>query len=167
MGVKVTCNHLLLLLFYTYFLAAWVGDFSFPWFFSQGFPFTDIAEFHFTSTVSPGSILGRVRRDHKEKWKIETIQIQQEYSPSSERTFLFSYGWELFQLSSLPWFSSRTPKYIQQGPHFLRGVRMRAGCIQDSGAMRARRKHSTPLCSHQHSIVYVHITRWLWQGNAG
>lgn len=100
MRVKVTCNHLLLLLFYTYFLAAWVGDFSFPWFFSQGFPFTDIAKFHFTSTVSPGSILGRVRRDHKEKWKIETIQIQQEYSPSSERTFLFSYGWDSF--SSLP-----------------------------------------------------------------
>lgn len=35
------------------------------------------------------------------------------------------------------------------------------------GLMRAGRKHSTPLCSHQHSIVYVHITRWLWQGNAG
>lgn len=167
MRVKVTCNHLLLLLFYTYFLAAWVGDFSFPWFFSQGFPFTDIAKFHFTSTVSPGSILGRVRRDHKEKWKIETIQIQQEYSPSSERTFLFSYGWDCF--SSLPClgFPPELPNTFSKGHISSEVWEWGLDVFKIRGLMRAGRKHSTPLCSHQHSIVYVHVTRLLWQGNAG
>lgn len=67
MGVKAIHNHLLLPLFYTYFLAAWISNFSFPWFFSQGFPFTDVAKFHVTSAVNPGSILSIARRNHKEK----------------------------------------------------------------------------------------------------
>lgn len=122
MEVKVIHNHLLLLLFYTYFLAAWVSNFSFPCFFSQGFPFTDVAKFHFTSTVSPGSILSIVRRNHKEKWKSETILVQKEY-PSSERALLSSYGWDCFNSLPCLGFFSKIPKYIQEGPHFFRGVR--------------------------------------------
>lgn len=150
-------------LFYTYFLAAWVSNLSFLWFFRQRFPFTDVTKFCFTGTVSPGSILCMVRRKNKEKWNLEKTQIQQEYSPSSDRTASVFIWLKLFQLSSLPWCflwnlqMGNTIKTVRATFH-QRGENEVWMCWRFNGWWDQERNKMFH-CSHQHS-TYVLITSW-------
>lgn len=157
MGVKVRCNNLSLLLFYTYFLAAWVSNLFCPWFFCQRFPFTDVTEFYFTSAVSPWSILSMVRRNHKEKWNLEKIPFREEpFSLCMDEAV--SALFLAFLLS--PKLSNRKHNNNSKGHISSEVWEWRLHVLNAQWLVRAGRKHAVPLYSHQHSIYYVHITRW-------
>lgn len=164
MGVKVRCNDLSPLLFYTYFLAAWVSNLSFPWFFCQRFPFTDVTKFCFASAVSPGSILSTVRRNHKKE-----VKSRENPNPTGILTTLRKnpslFAW--LRLSTLflalmlfPKLPNREHNKDSEGHISSELWEWGLPVLKVQWLMRARRKHTVPLYWHQHSIYYVHITRW-------
>lgn len=159
MEVKVGCSDLSLLLFHTYFLASRVSNFSFPWFFCQGFSFTDVTKFSFTGTVSPEPILSKARRNHKEKWNLQKIQVLQKYLLFSESPLLSSYAVSCFSISVPGYFlqTSQTGNTTNWGPHFLRSARIREACIKVPVAdEKSEETFSLSPYSHHCSIIHTH-----------